>query len=253
MSMWSFIGLSLLGGGVLYASTKLLERVVVYEFQHGLLFKNGKFSGLVKPGTYWLLRKISSIYILEARPRIVTISGQEILTADAVSIKVSLLLEIEVSDPKIAYLNAADFEQHLYAKAQNALRDLVGNLEIQELLDTRQQISEKLLEHLSSHAESLGVKLSSISIKDVMFPGALKESFSQVARAKQETLANLEKARGESAAMRKLANTSQLLDKNPALYKMKLLQVLSEAKKVSLTLNTPDSEPEQLSSKRPNK
>jgi len=142
-----------------------------------------------------------------------------------------------VTDPKVAIFANQSYEETLYAHAQTLLRKLVGDIPIEKLLESRNEISEGLQSGVSELSDALGVKLLSLAIKDIMFPGTLKDAFSQVARARQEGQAALEKARGEAAAMRNLANTAKLLDGNPNLYNLRLLQTINEAGSVVLRLD----------------
>jgi regulator of protease activity HflC (stomatin/prohibitin superfamily) len=183
------------------------------------------------------------VRFLEARPRIITIPGQELLSSDGVTLKVSLLLEVRISDPKAATLESANYEESLYARAQAALRIAIGEKPIEQILQSRADLSGRLQAEVEPAASALGLELKSISIKDIMFPGSLKEAFSQTARAKQEAQAALERARGETAALRSLANAARVFDNNPSLFQLRLLQAASESGKLVLTVTPPDAAP----------
>lgn len=213
-----------------------VRRLTVYEYQHALLFRNGRFVRLLEPGIYWLWKPASRVDILDARPRVLTIPGQEVLSSDSVSLKISLLVQFRVEDPKVARLAFEDYSQALYAHAQTALRRLVGETPIEKILENRASLDAALDGEVKALAATLGLQIQSITIKDIMFPGALKEAFSQVARARQQGLASLERARGESAALRKLANTARQLENNPNLYKLRLLQSIEGAGSVVVQL-----------------
>jgi regulator of protease activity HflC (stomatin/prohibitin superfamily) len=243
MDFWSLIGFALFLGLFVVGLSKLLRRVTVFEYQHALRFVRGKFAGVLSPGTYWIFSPLTSIQLLEARPRVITIPGQEVLSSDGVSLKVSLLVEARVSDPKAAILESASYEESLYAKAQAALRFAIGEKPIEEVLESRSVFSSQIQADLEPEARALGLELRSISIKDIMFPGSLKEAFSQPARAKQEAQAALERARGETAALRNLANAARMFDNNPNLFQLRLLQAASEAGKVILSVTPPDAIP----------
>jgi len=177
--------------------------------------------------------------VLDARPVIETIPGQEILSEDGVTLKVSLLLEFHVVDPKRAIRTSASFRDALYARAQVALRAAVGERTIEKVLASRADLGESLTREIAPAAEELGIKLVSIFVKDIMFPGPLKEAFSQAARARQEALAALERARGEHAALRSLSNTARMLHNNPQLFQLRLLQTAAEGGQVVVNISTP--------------
>ncbi len=203
-----------------------LRKVLIYEYERGLLYKRGKYVRLLGPGKHWYLRSIHAIQKLDVRTRLVSISGQEVLSADNVSIKISLICSYKVEDPYRAVTEVESYIQAMYYELQITLRDLVGETSIEELLSKRKEIGGELLARTKEKVLDFGVALESVAIKDVMFPGDLKRIFAQVVNARMEGLAALERARGESAALRKLANTARLLDKNPGLLQLRLLQTL---------------------------
>jgi regulator of protease activity HflC (stomatin/prohibitin superfamily) len=241
MTAWSLLGVVLGLAVVAVGLSRIIRRVTVFEYQHALRFTQGKFSGALPAGTYWILTPLTLIQFLEARPQVVTIPGQEVLSADCVSLKVSLLLNLRVSDPRAATLESANYHESLYAKAQAALRAAIGENPIEEVLQSRVELSARLQAEVEPAATALGLELQTLSIKDIMFPGSLKEAFSQAARAKQEGQAALERARGETAALRNLANAARMLGDNPNLFQLRLLQSVSETGKLVLNVNPPDA------------
>ncbi|MBI5959554.1 MAG: hypothetical protein HY866_12510, partial [Chloroflexi bacterium] len=120
-----------------------------------------------------------------------------------------------------------DYEQALYLLVQLQLRDIVGELAIDDLLARRREISTTLQTGVTAQAAQMGIALIMVGIKDIMFPGELKTIFAQIVSARKEGLASLERARGETAALRSLANAAKLLEDNPALLQLRLIQSLS--------------------------
>ena len=232
MDVWNLLGLLILILVLLMSLSRLIRRVTVFEYQHAIRFVRGKFAGVLAPGVYWILTPRSSIEILEARPRIVTIPGQELLSSDGVTLKVSLLLEMRITDPRTAVLESAGYEESLYAKAQAALREAIGENPIEEILRSRGDLAGRVKGDVEPAAQALGLELLSLTIKDIMFPAALKETFAQTARARQEAQALLERARGETAALRNLANSSRLFENHPNLFQLRLLQTAAQGGKV---------------------
>ena len=202
--------------------------VVVYEFERGLRYASGKFSGVLAPGFYWSFQPLSEVRKIDIRPVFAAVAGQEVLSSDGVALKVSLAAKYEVADPGVAVHSIENFRDALHVELQLALRQIVGATPIDDLLAKRQEIGGKLQEIVAAKAQSFGVKLLAVEIRDIMFPGELKKIFTQVVRARQEGLAALEKARGETAALRNLANAAQLVDRNPSLLQLRLLQVLGQ-------------------------
>ncbi len=217
-----------------------IKRVTVYEYQKALKYTKGRYTGTLNPGQYWILSTLSSIVPLDVRPEFVTISGQDVLSADGVTLKVSLAAEFQVADPHLAVNKNASFKTNLYLSLQMALREIVGKEKIDALLENRAGISTKLMELTSGKASEWGLKLISADVKDIMFPGEMKKAFAQVVKAQKEGQAALERARGETAALRSLANAARTMDDNPNLLQLRALQALADSSGNTLVLGLPN-------------
>lgn len=218
---------------------RFLALVTVYEFQRGLRYDRGRFTGVIDPGQYRILRRRSTISTLDVRPRVATVPGQEVITADGVSIRISLLAEYEIVDPAIAVNRHADFGSAFYAALQTALRDIIAAKEIDDVLEQRAEIGATLTEKTQGEAERLGLSLSAVEVKDLMLPGELKRTFAQVVAARKDGLAALERARGETAALRNLANAARVMSESPALMQLRLLQELGKSTGNTVVLGFP--------------
>ena len=219
----------------------IFSKVTVYEFERGLKYSRGRFVGVVEPGQHWIYRPRTQIRKLDIRPTFVSVPGQDVLTSDGVSLRVSLAAEYEIVDPALAVNSVEDFRDALYLTVQLALRDLFGVTEVDDLLSKRAEIGRALLERTSPAIEEFGVKVSSVEIKDIMFPGDLKRMMAQVVQARKEGQAALEKARGETASLRNLANAARLMEGNPALMQLRLLQQLAGSSGNTVVLGLPGS------------
>ncbi len=191
------------------------------------------------PGQYWYMPWFTAVRKVDIRPRFASVAGQEVLSSDGVTLKVSLAANYEVVSPDTAVNKVLNFQETLYTELQLALRQIVGAADIDSLLAARDEISKKLAEMTAARAEEIGLRLISVSIKDIMFPGPLKEMFAQVVSARKEGLAALEKARGETAALRHLANAAKTLESNPTLMQLRILQTLGGSSGNTLVLGLP--------------
>lgn len=226
--------------GLLYALIKYgIRRTTILDYERGLRYVNGKFNNLLEPGLYWHSPLSTVIHTVDIRPRFISITGQEILSADGVTLKISLAARYEIADLVVATHQSQNFEQSLYLELQLALREIVSAADIDTVLQNRSEFSKKLLELTESKARALGLKLISAQIKDLTFPGRLKEVFAQVVTARKEGLAILEKARGETAALRNLANAAKLIEANPQLLPLRLVQSLGQSSGNSLVFGMP--------------
>jgi len=204
----------------------LSRRTTIFEHQRGLLYRNGKFVAVLPPGRHTYFSSGAVVQIIDVREQFVTLPGQEVLTADNIGLKVSLAAGFKVTDPFLAFNQTASYQQALYLILQLNLRDVVGSMAVDDLLSKREEIGKLVFEKSARKAADLGLELSLVNIRDIMFPGELKNIFAQIVNARKEGLAALERARGESAALRNLANAAKLLDGNPNLRQLRLLQTL---------------------------
>jgi regulator of protease activity HflC (stomatin/prohibitin superfamily) len=216
-----------------------ITRVTIFEYEKGLKYRKGKFDKILGPGAHLVYSPWSVVREVDIRPRFITIPGQEVLTSDGVTLKVSLAARFEVSEPEVAVNKSQDYVQALYLILQLALREIVGQATIDEVLADRRQFGDRLMELTGAPVAELGLNLLSVNVKDIMFPGELKKIFAQVVQAKQEGLAALERARGETAALRNLANAAKLANDNPALLQLRLLQQFGASEGNSLILGFP--------------
>ena len=161
-----------------------MRRYTIYEYERGLLYVRGKFHRTLGPGRYWFFRPTHTVRKVDIRTQFVSVVGQEVLSADNVSIKMSLVASYKISDPHLAINQTVSYQQALYLLLQLCLRDLIGSTPIDELLSKREEIGQQLYEKAVDQAAGLGVELSLVGIKDVMFPGDLKAIFAQVVNAR---------------------------------------------------------------------
>jgi regulator of protease activity HflC (stomatin/prohibitin superfamily) len=172
----------------------------------------------------------------DLRRATLAVAGQDVLTADNVGLKLSLAVTYQVVDPAKAAHETQNWQGDLYNAAQLALRAVVGAVAVEALLAQRLDLGAQLLARVQQEAAKIGITVHSVEVKDVMFPADLKRAFAEVLKSKQEGQAALERARGESVALRNLANAARLLEGNPALMNLRLMQSLSAAQTAGNTL-----------------
>jgi regulator of protease activity HflC (stomatin/prohibitin superfamily) len=212
-------------GGLTYL---MIRRVHIHETEIGLRYRRGRFERLLEPGGHWLLGPGLSVDRIDARRRLLLVGSQEILTSDSVQLRLSGVVAFRVVDPARALHEVESYEQELHVATQLALRTAVGETTADDLLEKRLDLGERLTQLVSGRAPALGIEVFEIDIRDVMLPGDVKAAFAEVLRARAEGRAALERARGESASLRNLANAARLLDDNPALMNLRLLQTIAQ-------------------------
>jgi regulator of protease activity HflC (stomatin/prohibitin superfamily) len=223
------------------AYVRLVATVTVYEYQRGLRFRRGRFDGVIEPGLYRYLPRYTRIERVDVRPTQVAVPGQEVLSADGVAVKASVAATYRITSPEKAILETGNYQTALYAELQLALRSAIAALPVEELLARRADLSATLKTAAAERLEALGIELQDAALRDITFPGELKKIFTQVVKARQEGLAALEKARGETAALRNLANAAQMVQRSPALIQLRLLQVLGQQGGNTVVLGLPNA------------
>jgi len=208
----------------------MLDEFTVEDEHEGLFFRNGEFVERLKPGTYafWKDAGKITLYTKSLRTQMADISGQEILTADKVSIRLNALVSYQLTDTLLAVTKVSDVDQALYREAQLALRAVVGTKSLESLLSDRVELVEELQQILAKKAAEFGVGVSGFGIRDIILPGEMKDLLNKVIEARKAAEANLISRREEVAAMRSQANVARMLEDNPTLMRLKELEVLEK-------------------------
>jgi regulator of protease activity HflC (stomatin/prohibitin superfamily) len=215
---------------------KFRRAFLVPESYAGLLYHKGKFVKVLGAGRHIFWGRHYNWNALDTRKATLPVAGQEVLTADNVGLKASLLVTYQVTDPTKAAHKRQSWQGDLYNAAQIALRAVMGGVAIEALLGQRLDIGAQLLARVQPEAAKIGINVLAIEIKDVVLPADLKRAFAAVLKAKQEGQAALERARGENASLRNLANAARVLEGNPALMNLRLMQSLTAAQNGGNTL-----------------
>lgn len=164
---------------------------------------------------------------MDKRKTILSLPGQDILTRDNINLKLSLAGFYELTDPARARHASQNYAAELYSHAQLSLRDTIASFTLDELLEKKGEIDALLLEKIADKAQAIGCTVSTLAVRDIMLPANLKKAFSGILETKKEAQIQLEKARGEQAVLRSLANAAQLFDSNPQLLQARVIQTLS--------------------------
>jgi regulator of protease activity HflC (stomatin/prohibitin superfamily) len=216
--------------------------VTVHDYERGLRYRRGRFSGLVDPGTHLGFRPFSEVRVLDGRPTFLTVEGQEVLTSDGVALKVSLAARYVVGDPVAAVTGDQRFVQALYLELQLALREVLATKSVDDILANRTAIGPAVLERSASILARIGVELLSVEVRDLMVPGELKRIFAGVVAARKDGEAALERVRAETAALRNLANAGRLVEDNPGLLQLRMLQQIGASSGNTVMLTMPDGQ-----------
>lgn len=201
---------------------------MVQEHEFALQYRHGRYVGQLPAGRHRLWGRGVEIRRLDRRRQLLDIPAQELPTVDGVTIKVTAQVTWQIVDPKVALTRDADHRQALYALAQQAVRTVISGQELAKLTTARQDLALALQAAMTEEATAIGLVIQKAVIKDVMPNAETRKAMAAVAFARQEAQAALEKARGEQASLRALANAARLLEEHPSLARMKGLQILAD-------------------------
>lgn len=213
-----------------YSAREFLESGAVNRGCAGVLFLDGRYIETLEPGPWSFWKGVADVRVVEVDLREATLdlSGQEILTADKVTLRMNALATYRVSDPRRAVCASDDFKQALYREAQLALRAVVGGREFDVLLSDKEAVANEAADLLTARAEALGLTVTGLGIRDLILPGEMKDLMNKVTEARKAAEANLITRREETAALRSQANTAKLLADNPTLMRMRELEVIEK-------------------------
>lgn len=217
----------------------LIKRVQVMEYQTGVLYERGRVAKTVGAGVYTLVRPVlrQEMAVVDMRLAAVLVAGQEILTADQLPLRLTILAQYRVVDAVKALNTVRNYLEYLYELLQLEARAAVAAKALDALLADKTALAEDLAAKVRPRAAEAGLEVGAVGLKDVVLPGEVKAMVAKEAEAVRLARAALVTAREELAAARTQANTAKLIAENPAILKLKELQALTEmAKKPGTTL-----------------
>lgn len=216
---------------------KVTTKITVWEYEKALLYKDGKLATILNPGAHWICPLWDHVVKVDMRERNISIAGQELLSLDNIGLKISIAAGYKLVDANLAINKTENFYSALYTVMQLELREIVGTMNLDELLEKRNEIGAKFLDACKPKAAAIGLELIYANVKDIMLAGDMKKAFGEVIKAQKQGLAVLEKTRSETAALRSLANAAKMLDDNPHLLQLRALQTMGETTGNTMIMN----------------
>ena len=202
------------------------KKVEVSEGQRAIVYFDRKIARVLDAGTYYFWKHCCDIDVdyVDMQLLQMSVPGQEMLTADKVSVRINLVCSYRVTDCVKCRTEIEDYEQQLYVAAQLALREYVGKYKLDELLEAKDGIADFVLQGLKEKESELYVEVTEAGVKDIILPGEIREIMNTVLVAEKRAQANVIARREEVASTRSLLNTARLMDENETLYKLKELE-----------------------------
>jgi len=200
---------------------------VVNEYERGVKFTLGRFSGIMSPGLKFVFPFIQSWQRIDIRTNVIDIPKQDTMTQDNVSIEVNAVLYFRVIDSKASVLEITDYKYAISQLAQTTMRDVIGEVSLDQLLGKRNEISKKIMHILDKATDPFGLKVESVELKDITLPDTLVRVISKEAEAEREKRAVVIKAEGELAASKNLVKAAKELNKVKGGLHIRTLQTIN--------------------------
>jgi regulator of protease activity HflC (stomatin/prohibitin superfamily) len=225
--------ISTLGPAVLIAIVILLLLVpaavrILPDWERAIILRFGKFNRVTGPGIIWLIPYIDRPIRVDTRIVTFDVPRQEMMTRDNVPVTVDAIVLFRVIDPKHAILNIENFVRTTSLIAQTTLRAIIGQVELDELLASRDKINQRLQSVIDEQTEPYGVKVTGVEVRDVILPESLKRAMAAQAESERERRAKVINALGEFEAAEKLTQAAALIGREPAALQLRYLQSIRE-------------------------
>jgi regulator of protease activity HflC (stomatin/prohibitin superfamily) len=234
-------------------------KITVFDWQSALLYHHGVFKRTLGPGRHSFFVPQHSWIVFDRRPQFLTVPGQEVLTRDALGLKITLVAEYQIESPaqlmrSFALASQAEAANAIYPLIQLPIREAAATYTLDEILQNRDALPELVRAAAVERLSNAGVKLTKVAVRDIMIAKELRDAYAASAVAQKMAAATLERARGEVAAMRALGNAARMAQGNPELMQLRALQAMQSSDgrhtvvfdfsgKASATLVTPSDPP----------
>ena len=206
------------------------QKATVERGQVGLLTVGGQFEGVLSEGQHLFVNtgRPIQVKLIDTRLRAHDVTGQEVLTADRVTVRVNIAADVRVVDPVKAATMVKDFDEALHRALQFAFRQTVGQRTLDQLLAEKVTVDAEAAEKVRRQMAEIGLEVGEIALKDVILPGEMREILNRVVAAEKEAEANVIRRREETQATRALLNTAKVMQENPVMLRLKELEALTE-------------------------
>ncbi len=200
----------------------------VNQYQRGVKFLLGKYIQTIEPGWRIVLPIIQSMTKVDIRVKAVDVPFQEAFTKDNISAKINAVIYYKVADAAKAILEVENFWFAVSQLAQTTMRNVVGELELDQLLANREAAAQKIKEIVDKATDPWGIKVESVELKDVILPDNMQRTIAKQAEAERERRSVIIKSEGELSAAQNLADAAQTLSSQPGALHLRTLSTLND-------------------------
>jgi regulator of protease activity HflC (stomatin/prohibitin superfamily) len=201
---------------------------LLYQYERGVVFTLGRYSHIKDPGLTWIIPIIQTMRKIDIRIKTADIPRQEVITKDNIPLLANTVVYFKVEKPEDAIIKIEDYEFAVRQYTQAALRDVVGNSELDFVLTEREQIASSIKKIVDSETSGWGVDIEAIKIQEIELPSEMKRAMAKQAEAERERRAVIIASDGELKASEKLMLAAANLSKSPAAIHLRTLQTIRD-------------------------
>lgn len=200
----------------------------INQYERGVRFTLGKFTGMMEPGWRLVFPIVQTHQKVDVRTKAVDVPDQNAITRDNVSVRVNAVIYYRVSDASKAVLEVEDFKYAISQYAQTTMRNIVGEVTLDELLTSRDKIADRIREIVDKETDAWGLKVQNVELKDVSLPPELERTIGKQAEAEREKRAVIITSEGELAASQNMAKAAEILASSPGALHLRTLQSIND-------------------------
>lgn len=200
----------------------------INQYERGIKFTFGKFTSIMEPGWRIVWPIIQSYQKVDVRVKAVDVPDQNAITRDNVSVRVNAVIYYKVGDAGKAILEVEDFRYAISQYAQTTMRNIVGEVTLDELLSSRDKIADRIREIVDKETDAWGLMVQNVELKDVSLPAEMERTIGKQAEAEREKRAVIINSQGELAASENIAKAAEMLSKTPGALHLRTLQSIND-------------------------
>ena len=201
---------------------------VIMQFERGLVFTLGRYTRTLSPGLNWVIPYIQQVQKIDMRIETVDVPKQEVITKDNIPVNINAVVYFHVKSPEAAVIKVSDYMFAVVQLTQSALKDIVGNNDLDTILSERKRLGDEIREIVDDATDAWGIDIDSINVQEIELPEDMKRAMAKQAEAERNRRAMVITASGEVESSKKMLEAAETLAKNPITVQLKTLQTIKD-------------------------
>lgn len=201
---------------------------IIMQFERGLVFTLGRYTRTLGPGLNWVIPYIQQVQKIDMRIETVDVPKQEVITKDNIPVNINAVVYFHVKSPEAAVIKVSDYMFAVVQLTQSALKDIVGNNDLDTILSERKRLGDEIREIVDDATDEWGIDIDSINVQEIELPEDMKRAMAKQAEAERNRRAMVITATGEVESSKKMLEAAETLAKNPITVQLKTLQTIKD-------------------------